>query len=136
MKALSLDLRQRIVSAVDAGTSQGEAARRFCVSTKTVGRLLKQRREEGRLEARPRLGCKRHISAEQHDLMAAQMRSHPHANLEAHAALWQHEQGQSISDTTLWRTLKRMNWSHKKRACTPASDKKRHEKSLSKPHGK
>jgi transposase len=136
MKALSLDLRQRIVSAVDEGTSQVQAAQRFCVSTRTVGRLLKQRREAGTLAAKPRPGCRRHIAVEQYELIAAQMRAHAHASLEEHVALWQHEQGQSISDTTLWRTLQRMNWSHKKRACTPVSDKKQPAKSLPEPHSK
>jgi transposase len=105
MKALSLDLLQRIVSAVDEGTSQVEAAQRFCVSTKPVARLLKQRRERGTLAAKPPLGCKRHIAVEQHELIAAQMRAYPHASLEEPAVLWQQGHAQSISDTTLWHTL-------------------------------
>ena len=133
MNALSLDLRQRLVAAVDAGASRTEAARRFCVSTKTVARLLQQRRASGTLAAKPRPGRQRHISIEQHALVALQMRAQPHASLEEHAAWWQQEQVQSISDTTLWRTLKRMNWSHKKRVSTPVSDKKRHAQSSLKP---
>lgn len=121
MNALSLDLRQRIVQAVDEGLSQSEAARRFCVSRKSVGRLLRRRHETGRIEAKPRPGATRRILPEQHQAVAAQMRRHPQCSLEEHAGLWQQEQGQRLSDTSLWRTLKRMNWSHKKRACAPVS---------------
>ena len=64
------------------------------------------------------------------------MRAQPHASVEEHAALWQQEQGHSISDTTLWRTLRRMNWSHKKTVCAPASAKNRHEKSFAEPPAK
>ena len=121
MNALSLDLRQRIVTATDAGTSQSEVARCFCVSTKTVRRLLQQRRETGTLAAKPRPGRARHISVERHAALAVQMHAHPDASLEEHARLWQQEQAQCISDTTVWRTLRRMNWSHKKRVSTPAN---------------
>ena len=51
MNALSLDLQRRIVQAVDAGVSQSEAARRFGVSRKSVGRWLRRRQESGLLEA-------------------------------------------------------------------------------------
>lgn len=129
MNALSLDLRRRIVEAVDHGLSQSEAARRFCVSNKTVGRLLRRRRESGSLQAKPRPGAKRRLATEQHAMLAAQMRQHPHQSLQEHARLWQQEQGQSISDTTLWRTLQRMNWSPKKRVSMPKSVTKRRAKS-------
>ena len=121
MTTLSLDVRQRIVAAIDAGTTQTEVARAFCVSTRTVRRLLKQRRETGTLAAKPRPGRARHIPVAQHEALAAQLRAHPDASLEEHAQLWQQAQAQGISDTTVWRTLRRMHWSHKKRVSTPVS---------------
>jgi len=123
MNALSLDLRQRIVQAVDEGLSQSETARRFRVSRKSVGRLLRRRQESGTLEAKakPRPGARRRVSAEQHAAVAAQMRSHPQQSMEEHARLWQQEWEQSLSATTWWRTLQRIQWSHKKRVCVPQS---------------
>ena len=121
MTTLSLDVRQRMVAAIDGGTTQTEVARTFGVSTRTVRRLLKQRRESGTLTAKPRPGRARHIPVAQHAALAAQLRAHPEASLEEHAQLWQQAQAQEISDTTVWRTLRRMHWSHKKRACTPAN---------------
>lgn len=121
MTTLSLDVRQRVVAALDAGTTQTEVARLFCVSTRTVRRLLKQRRETGTLAAKPRPGRTRHIPVEQHEALAAQLRAHPDASLEEHARLWQQEWVRCVSDTTLWRTLRRMHWSHKKRVSRPVN---------------
>ncbi len=53
MKALSLDLRQRIVAACDVGTqTQKQVAERFGVSESSVKKLLRQRRETGELGTR------------------------------------------------------------------------------------
>lgn len=57
MKALSLDLRTRIVAAVDTGElTQAEVAGRFSVTPRFVSKLLKQRRELGHVEALTRGG--------------------------------------------------------------------------------
>ena len=128
MNAVSVDLRHRIAAAVDGGLSQSEAARRFAVSRMTVVRLMARRRHTGSLEAKPRPGATRRISPEQHPALVAQMGAHPQVTLREHAILWQQEHGQSLSQTTLWRTLQRMNWSHKKRekrVCAPVSKTKR-----------
>src|SRR3954454_18387557 len=51
MRAYSMDLRERIVAAVDAGASQSQAAGRFGVSLRTVERYLARRRVPGSLAA-------------------------------------------------------------------------------------
>lgn len=57
MKALSLDLRARIVAAVDAGEwTQAEVAVRFSVTPRFVSKLLRQRRERGHVEPLARGG--------------------------------------------------------------------------------
>ena len=53
MEAYSLDLRERVVRAVDAGMSRVEAARRFSVSNTLIGKLLRQRRGSGSLAPKP-----------------------------------------------------------------------------------
>lgn len=45
MRGYSLDLRERVVAAVDAGMPRTEAARLFKVAKVTIDRYLKQRRE-------------------------------------------------------------------------------------------
>src|SRR3954469_15013492 len=49
VRAYSMDLRERIVAAVDAGLTQSQAAERFGVSLRTVERYLSRRRANGRL---------------------------------------------------------------------------------------
>jgi len=48
MRAYSMDLRKRIVAAIDAGLTQSQAAERFEVSLRTVERYLARRRSAGR----------------------------------------------------------------------------------------
>jgi transposase len=57
MKAYSMDLRERVVAACDArdGTHE-QIARRFSVSARWIGDLLKRRRETGSIAPRPRGG--------------------------------------------------------------------------------
>ena len=49
MVGLSMDLRERVVAAVDAGMTQQQAAERFAVSVRSVERLLARRRATGSL---------------------------------------------------------------------------------------
>src|SRR3954471_23309384 len=51
VRAYSMDLRERIVAAVDAGLTQSQAAARFGVSLRTVERYLARRRGTGSLAA-------------------------------------------------------------------------------------
>ena len=52
MQAYSLDLRQRIVAALDAGKRPSEVAAQFSVGVSTVKRYRQQRRDTGRLDPR------------------------------------------------------------------------------------
>ncbi|MCP2081564.1 UNVERIFIED_ORG: transposase [Methylorubrum zatmanii] len=52
--ALSVDLRERVVAAIEAGTSRREAARRFEVSPASAVRWHEAFAQEGRVEAKPR----------------------------------------------------------------------------------
>jgi transposase len=47
MKAYSQDLRQRVLRAIEQGKSQAEVAETFAISTATIKRYLKARRESG-----------------------------------------------------------------------------------------
>jgi transposase len=57
MKAYSIDLRERVVAACDAGDATREqVAARFSVSVVWIRKLLRRRRETGSIEPRPRGG--------------------------------------------------------------------------------
>ena len=52
MKTYSMDLRERVLAAYDAGGgTQKELASRFCVSVGWIRKLLRRRRETGSFEA-------------------------------------------------------------------------------------
>ena len=57
MKALSIDLRERVVAACDAGDqTQAEVAARFSVSPSTIRRLLARRAATGSVAPLPHAG--------------------------------------------------------------------------------
>jgi transposase len=116
MRAYSIDLRQRILAEVDAGTPRAEVARRLRVSLATIERLLKQRREQGHVTPKTSPGRPPHIQPQQHQKLAAQLRTNPDATLLQQCQQWQHEQGTKLSVWSMARTIKRLEWSHKKRA--------------------
>ncbi len=116
MKAYSVDLRQRAVAAVAAGTPRREVVHLFGLSLATLKRLLKQQREVGHLQPQAQGGSQPRIAPEQEDLLTAQWRAAADASLEEHCGTWQAQQGQSLSTATMSRALRRVGWTHKKRA--------------------
>ncbi len=67
MKAYSLDLRQRVVAAYEAGqTTIKEVAGRFAVSETFVKKMLKQKREQGAVQSPAQGGGKRRTLEEKH----------------------------------------------------------------------
>jgi transposase len=57
MRAYSIDLRERVVAACDAGDgTREEIAARFSVSVAWVRKLIRQRRETGSIAPKPRGG--------------------------------------------------------------------------------
>jgi transposase len=120
MKAYSLDLRTRIVHAVDQGMAQTVAARTFGVSPATVKRYL-QRQAAGTLAPRHSPGRPRVIAAAAEPALQAQLAATPDATLAEHAAQWATDQGVTVSVTTVHRAIARLAWTRKKRPSTPAS---------------
>src|SRR5690349_9610159 len=97
MKTLSMDLRLRVLAAVDEGLSQSEAARRLRVSRSSVKRLLKLRSTQGHVQPKSRPGMTPRIPVSQHEMLAKQMRAYPEETLEEHAKRWQEEQQSAVS---------------------------------------
>ena len=119
MKALSLDLRERIVAAHEAGGVSFEAVgRRFAVSGKVVGKLVRQKRELGTVASQVhRRGRKPAVQGKKIDQLRAHLEQHPDATvLERRDAL-----GLKCSEKTLWQTLRKMGWRFKKSRRGPAS---------------
>src|SRR5262245_20268944 len=98
MQAYSVDLRTRVVAAVDRGMPRSEVVKTFEISLATLKRWLKNRRETGELTPRPATGGPQlTISPDQHDELRVQVASHHDATLAEHAELWNAAHATSIS---------------------------------------
>jgi transposase len=115
MQAYSLDLRERIVAAVDAGQPHSAVAQRFGVSPATIRNYLRLRRETGGLAPRPRPGGQPEIGPDRYPLLLAQLRADPDATLEQHCATWAAAHGRLVSVSTMWRAIERTGWTDKQR---------------------
>ena len=113
MRPYSLDLRQRIVRAVDAGMSQGAVAGTFGVGRATVQRYVAQRRRRGALAPRPFPGRAPRIGPAQAAALRAQVEAAPDATLAEHCDRWAGDHGVRVSVATMQRALARLAWTRK-----------------------
>jgi len=121
MRAYSTDLRERIVRVVADGQPMREAARRFGVSVSAVKRYIVRQQETGSLQRTPIPGGPRKIGREQEAILLARLGAAPDATVLEHCAWWAQHQGQHLSEATMWRAMRRLGWTHKKRHWQPAS---------------
>jgi len=120
--AFSLDLRKRVLAAVDGGLSRTEAAKRYQVGRATITEWVKLRRETGSLVARQPPGRPRTIALADHEALRAQLSAQADASLALHAANWRAAHpSQPLSTATMSRAIRRLDWTRKKRRSTPAS---------------
>jgi transposase len=133
MRAYSTDLKERLVRAVADGQPMREAARRFDVAVNTVKRAVVQERATGSLERKPIPGYPRRIGPEQEAALRTRLEAAPDATVLEHCAWWAEQSGQQLSEATMWRAIRRLGWTHKKRHWQPASATSRHGKPGVKP---
>lgn len=120
-KALSVDLRVRVLQTVAAGASHREAADRYGVSAASVSRWRKREREQGAPRPLALGGDRRSKAMEgQADTIMAIMAANRDitlAEIKAALAEWQVE----ASVAGLWRFFRRHGITLKKSRRTPAS---------------
>ncbi len=121
MKAYSVDLRQRVLAAVDRGMPRSQVVATFGVSLATLKRWLILRRSCPELPAQSPPGRPGTIGPEQEAALRAQLAEHPDATFAQHAQLWQAGQGSALSEWTLGRAIRRLGWTRKKSRSGPAS---------------
>jgi transposase len=112
MRALSHDLRERIIAAVDNHEgSRRQIARRFTVDVSTITRLLQLRRLTGSLEPRPRGGSHNStLDQDARERLRRLVEEHPDATLDELRA--QLGVGGSM---VVWRALKTLGITRKKK---------------------
>ena len=121
MRPYSLDLRERIVEAVDQGMSKAEAARRFKVNRSTVYEYL-DLSKQGNLKAKSPPGRPRTLKKEQVEALEKQVQAHPDLSLQEHADLFEAEHKVKLGFSTVNLYFKRLGITRKKRASMPANE--------------
>src|SRR5579871_861590 len=110
MRALSQDLRQQVLRAVDEGTSRAEMIERFQVSRATIKRYLKQRRETGNVQPRPIPGRPNIKGKALQTELARQLEAHPAATLADHCHILETEHSMQVSSATMSRAIRAVGW--------------------------
>jgi transposase len=129
MNAYSLDLRLKVLDAVDRGIPRKEVVRTFGVSMPTIERYLRRRREgagldPGRSPGRTPSIC---ASVEERRALWAQLEENAEATLERHCELWETERKVRVSVATMSRAARKLGWTFKKSHWEPPSETKKRE---------
>ena len=115
MKAYSLDLRKRVLDAIDGGMPRAKAVQVFQISLGSIKRWLAQRRTTGSFAPKPRRGKSATITPAQQPTLRFQLEQFPDATLQEHAERWNADHGSHLSSWTLGRAIRALGWSRKKR---------------------
>ena len=114
MKPYPIELRQRVLNAVDAsGATREQIARTFQVSSRWIRKLLRRRRREGTIEPRPQNpGRKPAFDATHLAELDRFVQSHPDATL---VQMQEHFAGRvDCSIVAIHNALKRLGYRFKK----------------------
>jgi transposase len=120
-KPYSVDLRERVVAAIAAGMSTGEAAKRFCVSKAAAGAWARLKRATGRV-APARQGKPKGSVLDAHaEFILGVLAEEPDTTLEEMAERLADERGVRVVYTAVWKFLDRHDMTYKKRPRMRAS---------------
>ena len=122
MKSYSEDLRRKIVTAVERGTSKSETARLFDVSLSSVKRYVRMAGSEGSLAPNKRPGRTPKVDEKTERLLNEDMKERPAATIAERLRFLEMITGKRLSYSTVWRVLKRLGWSRKKDRCGRRSE--------------
>jgi len=116
----SMDLRERVVQAVEEGQSRRQAAERFGIGIKTTIDWVRRFRETGSLAAKPMGGCRpKKIVGRHRDWLLKRCRDQDFTlrGLVAELA----ERGLQVDYRTVWEFVHSEKLTYKKRHWSPAS---------------
>ncbi len=121
MKAYSLDLREKVLHAVDQGYPRGEIVKLLGVSRASIKRYVKQRRETGEVAPKAIPGRPpKKLDVLQAEL-EAQLRAHDDVSLAEQCRPWELSHGMEVSPSTMNEAIKRLGWTRKKRHWVPVN---------------
>ena len=112
-KNYSIDLRERVLQAIEEVMSKAQAHRTFHISRSTIDHWFALRERTGGLIPPPhRLSRTRQLEGQEFEAFAHR---HRLATLGEMAAAWQQEKGVSLSLMSFSRALSAIGWTRKKR---------------------
>ena len=120
-KPYSMDLRERVVVAIEGGLSTGEAASRFLIGKATAGAWARLKRSSGSV-APPKQGKPKGSVLDAHaGFIFGLIEETPHITLEEIAERLALERAVKVVSTAVWKFLDRHDMTHKKRPRTRAN---------------
>lgn len=115
MKPYSVDLRERVLAAIDRGMPRSEVVTTFNVGLASLKRWLSSRRDTGDFRPRPPTGGpEATFTPALDDELRAQVVAFPDATLPQHAERWNATHQPHISHWTIGRAIRRLGLSRKK----------------------
>lgn len=120
-KPYSMDLRERVVAAIEGGESTHQAAARFAIGIATAGAWARLKRSTG--DVRPaKQGKPKGAVLDAHaDFILRVLAEAPDTTLDEMVERLREERGVTVVRTAVWKFLDRHGQTHKKRPPTPAS---------------
>jgi transposase len=125
MRAISVDLRTRILQALEEEPSSLIVAARFKVGASSVRKLRLRMLRTGVIEADSPPGRERLVKGDDEERLRQLVRECPDATLNVLCELLADETGVAVSETTMWRQLERMGITLKKRVSAPPRESDR-----------
>ena len=112
---LSIDIRERLISAVDGGMSRRGAAERFGIAASAAIKWVDQWRRTGDVRPRPQGGDKRSQRMEAHaEEILALIEETPDITLGESALSLDETHGLKVTPSSVWRLLDRHSMTFKK----------------------
>ena len=117
----SMDLRERVIAAIEGGLSAHQAAARFSIGIATAGSWARLKRATG--DVRPaRQGKPKGSVLDAHaDFILGALEEAPDTTLNEMVDRLREERAVVVVRTAVWKFLDRRGQTHKKRPLTPAS---------------
>ena len=112
----SMDLRERVVAAVEGGQSRRSVARLFRLGDATVIRWAKRHIVSGSVAAKPMGGARHDVLGAERVWLRARMAAVPDLTIRALRAELQAERGLRVSYDAVWRFLRAEGLTFKKKS--------------------
>ena len=114
MSGYSVDLRRRIVSAVESGMSKAQAARTFSVSLSSVKRYVNKAERGESLAPKKRPGSAPKLDEKARKLLEEDLQERPYLTLQDRCEYIEVMTGLSVSRSTMCRAIARIGPTRKK----------------------